>query len=639
MKRLRLLFPPHRVVQLLSFALVVSAFVASIAILYRNDGADRVFRVESLHSVSQGDWEAIVGDLPFRDGVPAYGAGEWRPLNELRAESDRFGYVGYYWLRQRLPAESPRDPHLLLGNMAAYEAYIEGRKIDSFHMPPAAPAINKLQARAFTRLDAEDAGKMLYLRIYTDGSRPVLMIPAAQFGQRDTIFASYLGQDLFIFLIGLVFVLIGFVGVLLWLRDVRNRLNLAFALFMGSAGLGHWYISRTTLWYLEGDWFMYVPDVFLSLCVFSMLLFMEQLVAGPYRNLIRLLKAAAFAVFLAVLASAYLLPVAYRVLVSYVVPSMIVAFPLAALAAMFRLRRLDPSPDRRWLQYGLIGCYIGTTVQVLVHFVPPTRPWLQSLSEPLAHAAEFSLVGGLCWLVFCKGMVLYNRYMDLHRQVKAYAEETTERLAHALRETTGAIAHLSLAEARNRSARDVHDVVGHTLMTTVVQIEAARMLWSRKPDDALKTLATAGELVRQSLADIRSSMQQFPRGTEDSDLRETLCGMLEDASRAAGVETEYDIEAIPPLGSAYGQVLVHALQEGMNNGIRHGGCGAFHFELRIRGETLEFTLANDGAAYEAKRLGFGLATMRERVEALGGSFWIGAGAERGCRIDIRLPVR
>ncbi|WP_309121418.1 histidine kinase [Paenibacillus sp.] len=628
-----------RVVTVTSFALVITAFVAVVAILYRNDGLDRVFRVEPLHSVSAGPWEAIVGDLPFRGAVPAFDEGDWRPLAELQADAPRFGYVGYYWLRQRLPERSPRDPHLLLGHLGAFEAYLDEKQLLRFRMPPAAPAVNLIHSRTITKLSPEDAGKMLYLRVYTDGSRPPLRIAAAQYGQKDAIFAAYLGTDQFIFLIGLVFVLIGFAGFLLWLHDVRSRLNLAFALFMTSSGLGHWYISRTTLWYLEGEWFMYVPDVFLSLAVFSVLLFMEQLVDGAYRRLFRWLKRMSFGVFAGVLTTAYALPIAYRVLVTFVVPTMIVVFPLAALIALLRLHKRDPSPDRRWILSGLIGMYVGTTLQVIVHFLPPVRPWLQSVSEPLAHAAEFCLPAGLFWIVFCKGMVLFNRYMDLHRQVKAYAVETTERLASSLRETTGAIAHLSLAEARNRNARDVHDIVGHTLTTTAVQIEAARMLWSRSPDDALKTLATAGELVRKSLEDIRHSMQGFAKDEGETDLRETLCLLLEDASRTSGVASEYDIEDIPPLGSAYAQVLIHALQEGISNGIRHGRCGAFHFELRIRGDTLEFTLSNDGAAYEAGRYGFGLATMRERAEALGGSFWIGAAQEQGCRIDIRLPVR
>ncbi|MDF2713517.1 MAG: response regulator [Paenibacillus sp.] len=219
-------------------------------------------------------------------------------------------------------------------------------------------------------------------------------------------------------------------------------------------------------------------------------------------------------------------------------------------------------------------------------------------------------------------------------------ERTNRQLQESMRETAQAMAELQVAEDRNRIAGDIHDIVGHTLTTTIVQLEAAKRLLLKNDDRGLEKLELSQSLVRRSMDEIRESVQMMRQNGADYDLETALGRLMEQTAHAAALEMEYEICPLPPLGVLHKKVIYHALQEGLTNGIRHGECSRFRFELDYRDERVRFSLWNDGKKYNpgGTGMGIGLRVMTERVKSLGGSLELSSPGAEGCLLILSLPT-
>lgn len=234
--------------------------------------------------------------------------------------------------------------------------------------------------------------------------------------------------------------------------------------------------------------------------------------------------------------------------------------------------------------------------------------------------------------------------LELERMVQERTSElelTTNRLRESVRETAETLNELTLMEERNLLAQEIHDHVGHTLTTSIVQMEAAKMLLERGDPRGNDKLALSQQLVRKGLDDIRESVRTLKQQGADFQLEPALKLLLAQTEEIAGMKVEHTISPLPPLSSMHKKAIYHALKEGLTNGIRHGRCTSFQFKLTTHDGKLIFSLWNDGERYEATSLGFGLQSMMERITQLGGSLQISGDEEqgsRGCRLIIELPV-
>lgn len=234
--------------------------------------------------------------------------------------------------------------------------------------------------------------------------------------------------------------------------------------------------------------------------------------------------------------------------------------------------------------------------------------------------------------------------MELERMVQertSELEQTTQRLRESVRETAATLTELTLMEERNLIAQEIHDHVGHTLTTSIVQMEAAKMLLERGDPRGNERLVLSQQLVRKGLDDIRESVRTLKQQGTDFQLEPALRLLLAQTEEAAGMKVEHDISPLPPLSSMHKKTLYHALKEGLTNGIRHGRCTCFRFQLKTHNSRLIFSLWNDGERYEATALGFGLQSMMERITQLGGILQISGGEEPGARgflLTIELPI-
>lgn len=220
----------------------------------------------------------------------------------------------------------------------------------------------------------------------------------------------------------------------------------------------------------------------------------------------------------------------------------------------------------------------------------------------------------------------------------AELEHTNRDLISSMHETAQALAEVAVLEERNMIARDMHDQVGHTLTAAMIQIEAAKLLLDGDPDRAVGKMDAARESVREGLDQVRRTVRLLKTVEEQEALLPALHKLIRQTEEQTGVSVDYAIAPLPALDEALGATVYRALQEGMTNGIRHGGCAKFSFQLSADGSSLRFRLASDGRKYEAGPFGFGLNAMKERVAKLGGVFAIQANGDSGCLLSIDIPL-
>ncbi|MNI25870.1 Sensor histidine kinase DesK [compost metagenome] len=231
---------------------------------------------------------------------------------------------------------------------------------------------------------------------------------------------------------------------------------------------------------------------------------------------------------------------------------------------------------------------------------------------------------------------LFSGIQFLKNNLETEVEERTRSLEKSMQLTSEALAEATVYAERTRIAQEIHDIVGHTLTSTILQIEAGKRLLDKDRESAVVRLKEAQDMVRHSLSEIRNSVHMLK---EDKyyDIEEALHQLILETERNTGVSIHTMIDPIEHLTLMQKKVIYHALQEGLTNGIRHGHCSEFSFSIRDDGSSLQFRLADNGTGWSDMKMGFGLKMMRERVKQLKGTLDIDSEPNKGCLLRISLP--
>lgn len=231
---------------------------------------------------------------------------------------------------------------------------------------------------------------------------------------------------------------------------------------------------------------------------------------------------------------------------------------------------------------------------------------------------------------------LYSSIQYLKNSLEDQVVQRTRSLERSMETTSEALAEMTVYAERNRIAQEIHDIVGHTLTSTIVQIEAGKRLMLKDKEGAYERLQEAQDLVRHSLSEIRHSVHMLK---EDKyyNMEAVLQQLIADTMHNTGVTIDVRMEPLPQLPALHKKLIYHALQEGLTNGIRHGGCSSFQFVLENDGSTVSFILTDNGVGAEEMELGFGLKMMHDRVEQLKGELSINTKLNEGCTLQIKLP--
>lgn len=184
---------------------------------------------------------------------------------------------------------------------------------------------------------------------------------------------------------------------------------------------------------------------------------------------------------------------------------------------------------------------------------------------------------------------------------------------------------------RNRIARDMHDVVAHSLAVVIAQADGARYAAAADPDAAAASLQTISTTARSALSDVRMLLTQL-RHSEGEGPQPTVAELevLYAQVRAAGLDLRVDVDPVPPgEPPAAVQIAVYRiLQEALTNAMRHGAGGTVDVSLAWLPDRVEVRVSNplppaSAVAGGTSSGGYGLVGMRERAQLIGGHLEVG----------------
>ena len=192
------------------------------------------------------------------------------------------------------------------------------------------------------------------------------------------------------------------------------------------------------------------------------------------------------------------------------------------------------------------------------------------------------------------------------------------------------IEHLAKVAERERIARDLHDLLGHTLSLVIMKSELAAKLSERDPVRAREEIRDVERISREALAEVRSAVAGYRSGGLEAEAQRAR-----HALSSAGVEVECDLR-VTHLPAAQEAVLALAMREAVTNIVRHAGATKCRIAVDSTSNACSLSVSDDGRGGN-QPFGSGLTGMRERVEVLGGTMT--RDGHRGTTLTVTLPLK
>ena len=219
--------------------------------------------------------------------------------------------------------------------------------------------------------------------------------------------------------------------------------------------------------------------------------------------------------------------------------------------------------------------------------------------------------------------------------ITVFAMAALRRTNATLVATRQELAILAVADERHRIARDLHDLLGHSLSLIAIKSELAGRLLPGDPERARSEIADIEQVARDSLASVRETLGGYRQPTLERELANARVVL-----DAAGIEPTID-HRVGELPEPEDTVLAWVLREAVTNVVRHSSARHGMIRTVRTGATAELEVVDDGSgvATPAAADGSGLAGLRERLERIGGQLDAGRQPSGGYRLVATVPIR
>ena len=308
----------------------------------------------------------------------------------------------------------------------------------------------------------------------------------------------------------------------------------------------------------------------------------------------------------------------------------LVAVPIAA----YSIARWEPSAKSRIVVYvGLVASILG----------PATWVFVQSGASFFSSVPAFMMLFITCFAAVAGPYLLGRRILE---STQAASDRQLASLAAYEAEVARREQETRITEARIRSeiARELHDVVAHSLSVIIVQADGGKALTAKKPEAAAEALETIAETGREALTEMRrivGVLRNDPNQRAEYAPNPSLVDIPAMVTKA-GDRVELHVDGTPPIVPAtLGLTAYRVVQEGVTNFLKHAGPDAHaRVSIAYSPTSIDIEVADNGRGGKASSdgAGHGLRGMHERVSSMGGRLNAGPGLGGGYLVRASLPV-
>jgi signal transduction histidine kinase len=284
------------------------------------------------------------------------------------------------------------------------------------------------------------------------------------------------------------------------------------------------------------------------------------------------------------------------------------------------------------LAYGLFLLMLAQRLAELADRIPLGAR--DRLRPPVwGFAVSSALLLGLTMLFL---LLLVNALLTERQSRQTLATANAQLRHYALR-----VEKLAMAQERNRIAREIHDSLGHSLTALNLQLEGALKLWQGDPQRAYQFLQEAKRLGSIALKDVRQSVTAMRADPlQQQSLETAITDLAHTVQQATGVCPTCHVhldQALPPEVSTS---LYRIVQEAFTNICKYARPSQVCLDLQDTSGALHLLIQDDGVGFDLaqNRTGFGLQSMRERAEALGGTFEVQTAPGQGCTLTVHITL-
>lgn len=276
---------------------------------------------------------------------------------------------------------------------------------------------------------------------------------------------------------------------------------------------------------------------------------------------------------------------------------------------------------------------VGLALVVLVFIAPPTVPPGTAVNDRIdsniSHATYTFTLLLAAWAA--------GRAVRAGRAYAAGLREQAERRAQAALDQ----ARRAVAEERLQVARELHDVVAHSMSVVAVQAGVGRYVIEQDPAEAASALAAIETISRTALREMRQLLGILRDGEPGEMLAAPGLDDIPDLARRAGLRVDVAVRGTPrPLPVGMDLAAFRIVQEALTNVVKHSGTDRGRVEVTYSADAVAVEVIDEGAGGTALGgvQGHGLIGMRERVALYGGEFSAGPRPGRGYRVRAWLPT-
>ena len=203
-----------------------------------------------------------------------------------------------------------------------------------------------------------------------------------------------------------------------------------------------------------------------------------------------------------------------------------------------------------------------------------------------------------------------------------------------LKRSRDEVQRLAQVAERERIARDLHDLLGHSLSLIALKSELAGKLIERSPAAAKQQISEIEQVTRQALRQVREAVTGYRSDGLAGEVAAARLALLD-----AGVRLEQRLQPLP-MKPEVESTLAIVLREAVTNVLRHASAEQVEIELLRRGQQLQLSIRDDGRGcrHSSEREGNGLRGMRERLQAIGGELKVESEPGHGMKLLVSVEL-